>query len=244
MTGFPEISIPSADVCLVLMPYAALERPSIALSILKATLAGTLEFAATVVYGNLLFADEIGAYTHDIVGKTQSHSASPASGLFPKPLSRISNRTTRTISRMCAWASKAFCRWSGPTAAVGSCPESSKTSGRAGGGFIDRLALQDTLASGPSIVGCSSTFQQHCASLALLRRIKELDPSVSHGHGRRELRIVHGACHAPGMQLGRLRGFRRSRGTFPDSVPPASGKSGQDTGTFDFHGAADFGQLA
>ena len=34
------------------------------------------------------------------------------------------------------------------------------------------------LKRGPRIVGCTSTFEQHCPSLALLRRIKELDPTV------------------------------------------------------------------
>src|SRR5262249_13211091 len=43
--------------------------------------------------------------------------------------------------------------------------------------FVDEVA-RAVLARRPRIVGCSSTFEQHCASLALLRRIRELDPSV------------------------------------------------------------------
>src|SRR6185503_10281635 len=43
--------------------------------------------------------------------------------------------------------------------------------------FIERVA-EAVLADRPRIVGCTSMFQQHCASLALLRRIRELDPSV------------------------------------------------------------------
>jgi magnesium-protoporphyrin IX monomethyl ester (oxidative) cyclase len=43
--------------------------------------------------------------------------------------------------------------------------------------FIDRVA-EAVLALQPRIVGCSSTFQQHCASLALLRRIRTLAPEV------------------------------------------------------------------
>ena len=34
------------------------------------------------------------------------------------------------------------------------------------------------VATKPKIVGCSSVFQQHCASLALLKRIHELDPEI------------------------------------------------------------------
>jgi ribosomal peptide maturation radical SAM protein 1 len=43
--------------------------------------------------------------------------------------------------------------------------------------FISRL-VNEILARNPAIVGCSSTFCQHVASLALLRRVKELAPHV------------------------------------------------------------------
>ncbi|HSN86640.1 MAG TPA: RiPP maturation radical SAM C-methyltransferase, partial [Thermoanaerobaculia bacterium] len=43
--------------------------------------------------------------------------------------------------------------------------------------FVDRAARR-VLARGARIVGCTSTFEQHTASLALLRRIREIDPSV------------------------------------------------------------------
>ena len=38
--------------------------------------------------------------------------------------------------------------------------------------FIDRIARR-VIETGARVVGCSSTFQQHCASLALLRRVIE-----------------------------------------------------------------------
>lgn len=44
-------------------------------------------------------------------------------------------------------------------------------------GFLDFLANR-ILAGNPAVVGCSSTFQQHVASLALLRRIRERAPHV------------------------------------------------------------------
>jgi len=43
--------------------------------------------------------------------------------------------------------------------------------------FVDWTAGK-ILATRPRIVGCTSTFQQHVASLALLRRLKQLDPSI------------------------------------------------------------------
>jgi len=44
-------------------------------------------------------------------------------------------------------------------------------------GFVDQCARR-VLEDRPRIVGCSSMFQQQCASLALLRRIKQLAPEV------------------------------------------------------------------
>src|SRR5205807_9031647 len=43
--------------------------------------------------------------------------------------------------------------------------------------FTDEAARR-VLATGARVVGCTSTFEQHVASLALLRRIRELDPDV------------------------------------------------------------------
>jgi len=43
--------------------------------------------------------------------------------------------------------------------------------------FTDEAARR-VLATGARVVGCTSTFEQHVASLALLRRIRELDPEV------------------------------------------------------------------
>lgn len=43
--------------------------------------------------------------------------------------------------------------------------------------FVAEIALE-IAASKPRILGCSTTFQQHCAVLVLTRRVKELDPSI------------------------------------------------------------------
>jgi ribosomal peptide maturation radical SAM protein 1 len=47
----------------------------------------------------------------------------------------------------------------------------------AAGQFIDDTARR-VLATGARVVGCTSTFEQHVASLALLRRVRELAPGV------------------------------------------------------------------
>jgi magnesium-protoporphyrin IX monomethyl ester (oxidative) cyclase len=47
----------------------------------------------------------------------------------------------------------------------------------AAGPFIDEIA-GDIVRLSPRIVGCTSVFSQNCASLALLRRVREMDPSI------------------------------------------------------------------
>jgi ribosomal peptide maturation radical SAM protein 1 len=163
------------DVCLVLMPYAAVERPSIALSILKSVLVRD-GIGASVVYGNLLFAEEIGVYAHDIVGKSQSHSlagewtfASAAfPGFEPDPDAYFAH-IGRGLEALLPLVRRQGGRGALRPILAGIRKRTPE--------FIDRLARR-ILDARPRIVGCSSTFQQHCASLALLRRIKALDPNV------------------------------------------------------------------
>lgn len=54
------------DVCLVLMPYAAMERPSLALGLLKASLTES-GINSTALYPNLWFAQEVGIYNYKII---------------------------------------------------------------------------------------------------------------------------------------------------------------------------------
>jgi magnesium-protoporphyrin IX monomethyl ester (oxidative) cyclase len=163
------------DVALVLMPYAAIERPSIALSILKTVLAQE-QITNTVVYGNLMFAEEIGVYAHDIIGKTQSHSLGGewtfASAAFPG-FQCDEEAYFEHIGPGLTALTQLVHRHGGQGTTQGIL----RAVRRRTPDFIDRLARR-LLEARPRIVGCSSTFQQHCASLALLRRIKELEPSV------------------------------------------------------------------
>lgn len=157
------------DVCLVLMPYASVERPSIALGLLKACLQRS-EIQTAVLYPNIWFAQEIGldVYTvlsdilvMDFLGEwTFSGAAFPD---FQPDHSEYLRLTTES----------AYCRClpgTNPKEVLWEVREKATL-------FIERLA-QSVLDLRPRIVGCSSTFQQHCASLALLRRIRELDPEV------------------------------------------------------------------
>jgi len=150
-----------SSVVLVNMPFAAVERPSIALGALKGMLLEK-DISCSVIYANIDFASKIGLRSYyfinslppvtlvgDWIFSAAAFEHSPDTddmflsecqkiGIPGKPLMAIREHVTD---------------------------------------YIDELAEQLLLDS-PKIVGCSSTFQQHCASLALLKRIKEKNPCI------------------------------------------------------------------
>jgi len=161
------------DVCLVCMPYAAVQRPSIALGVLKACLAGT-GIRCGVVYANLEFAALIGVDTLSMMNFMRTDSLIGEwtfSGVaFPehqRPVNEILGQVKR-------YQPPNLPRTSVDEAKFADVIERVRAEAP---GFIDNLARR-IVKRGPRIVGCTSTFEQHCPSLALLRRVKELDPSI------------------------------------------------------------------
>jgi len=150
------------DVCLVNMPYAGLERPSIGLGILEAYLKKDHRSFRSI-YANLLFAEHIGldAYyfielssNEDLLGEwTFGGLAFPEfSPDWNKYFDLFRDMNEVLKSKIIAVRAKTD-------------------------EFIASLS-QQILSLNPRIVGCTSTFQQNCASLALLRKIKQMQPSV------------------------------------------------------------------
>jgi ribosomal peptide maturation radical SAM protein 1 len=173
-----EKSMP--EVCLVQMPYAAVERPSLALGVLKASL-DRRGLGCRVLYPNSWFAEEIGLEVY----------------------AGINSFTFNTLLGEWTFSAAAFPEFAPDHAEffalavvyselfIGKKKDTLMVRARQGETvvdvfhrirkatvpFVDRVA-RAVLSEGPRIVGCTSTFQQHTASLALLRRIRELDPSV------------------------------------------------------------------
>ena len=167
---------PTQDVCLVLMPYAALERPSIALSILKTSL-GQIGINSQIIYGNLLFAEEIGPHIYDMICKSQSHCligewtfSKVAFPEFEADHDAYFQHVRRGVNGL-----ESLAKAIGSQISVKDLIYRIKEKTEA---YIEKMAYH-VLSFEPKIVGCSSTFQQHCASLALLRKIKELAPEVT-----------------------------------------------------------------
>lgn len=165
------------QVCLVHMPYSDLEWPAIGLGLLKAYLAQR-RISTKVLYGSLDFAAAVGLDVYRGVSVTAPESLlgewTFAKAAFPDAthderayLAWIADRLPderqfRNLRRLYGDE--------GSLQLLGAVRDLAPA-------FTDALARQ-VIALGPRIVGCTSTFQQHCASLALLRRIKELSPTT------------------------------------------------------------------
>lgn len=157
------------DICLVNMPYAPVRVPSIALGILQAVLEKD-GFSVQCNYANIHFAAEIGVRDYSrlwmilrsenaIAEWTFSHVAFPEHSPDPQEFIKLLDERNSH-----------FLDLPNP---VGRLLTVRNIASR----FVDQLADQ-ILALKPRIVGCTSTFFQHVSSLALLRRIRELDPTV------------------------------------------------------------------
>lgn len=169
---------PGPDVCLVSMPYATLSTPSLALGLLKAILAAD-GIAATVAPANLWFAETVGLPRYElcshrapIVWLTGEWTfAEAAFGDDPRRAAKDAEYRRQVTA---AVAKRGLAGTATDSAAFADDLRELRAAATA---FVDQAARR-VLATGARVVGCTSTFEQHVASLALLRRIRELDPGV------------------------------------------------------------------
>lgn len=150
------------DVCLVNMPYSSITTPSLALGLLETYIT---EFGHRVetIQANMEFAKQVGLAEYQVINDsfhecllgewTFSTIAFPDKETDDEAFFALFADIT-TIEKQQLLKVRA------QTAA-----------------FIDELADR-ILAQQPKVVGCTSTFQQNCASLALLRKIKSIKPNV------------------------------------------------------------------
>lgn len=159
-----------ADVLLVNMPFADVQRPSIALGLLHASLEGT-GIRSEVVYANFGLAETIGLVAYQAMQSAPTdHLLGEwcfSGSIFPEDAERDEEYLNLIVEVRCNGFPATFeqrkdlMRW-----VRSKCGE-----------YVGRLA-ESIVARGPRVVGCSSVFQQHCASLALLKRVRELSPET------------------------------------------------------------------
>ncbi len=157
------------------MPFAALQRPSLALGLLTSSLRSA-DISTETVYGNIAFAETIGvpvfhliaeATPHVLLGEwIFAHSAfgddTPSLEPIGSGLSHFSRELIDAILAEGGHADLRALRWH---------------LRRRASRFVDELSA-DILARRPKVVACTSMFDQHVASLSLLQRIKALEPRI------------------------------------------------------------------
>lgn len=167
-------------IVLVQMPYAGVEHPSLALGILQAELTRQ-GLESRVLYPNLQWCEELGVGPYHAISATQTEFLI-GEWTFSRAVFGPFGSDEEFLGRACQRIGRDV---------VLAAREAAE-------GFVDRVA-REILAMGARVVGASSTFQQHCASLALLRRVKTLEPSVA--------TVLGGAnCEGP-MGLAAARNF-------------------------------------
>jgi magnesium-protoporphyrin IX monomethyl ester (oxidative) cyclase len=158
------------DVVLVSMPFAEVQRPSIALGLLRASL-NRAAIPSEIVYANFGLAEAIGLVAYQAIQSTPTdHLLGEwcfAPCLFPGMDLDDEEYLEIVLEVRCHGfhadleQRKDQMRWVRARSIA----------------WLDRLT-DDILSRQPHIVGCSSVFQQHCASLALLKRIRESSPDT------------------------------------------------------------------
>jgi ribosomal peptide maturation radical SAM protein 1 len=162
-------------ITLVLMPFIDIERPSLALGLLKAALKRD-GISVDVIYANLLFAQQVGIHASSLPLRIWATSLIGewvfAGAAFPD----FSPSDDRYLEE-CIVPFAQFHADGDPSPLVRALRRELRRLRAAAPAFINQVA-RDLLTKRPKIVGCSSTFFQQAASLALLRRVRELDPEV------------------------------------------------------------------
>jgi magnesium-protoporphyrin IX monomethyl ester (oxidative) cyclase len=157
------------------MPFADVGRPSLGLGLLKAALSANA-IPADVVYANVLFARHVGLQAAHLPQRFWPTSLIGewvfAGAAFPGFAPDDGRYLDETIAPFARFHSAGD---PGPISRS-VCAELRRLRSAAPG-FVDQLA-RTILARRPLVVGCSSMFAQQVPSLALLRRIRELDSNV------------------------------------------------------------------
>lgn len=170
------------------MPFGPVLWPSLGLSLLKAGL-GREGIAAEIRYFTLTFASMIGERAYSKIAMSGTLTVVELAGewIFSHALfDQSPGDVRRYVDEVLV--GRAGSRGSPARIPAGVVDLILKTRGRVGG-FLDRC-VEDVVAARPRIVGFTSVFQQHLASLALARRLKAALPEVP---------IVFGGANLEGM---------------------------------------------
>lgn len=165
-------------IYLVSMPFASVEWPSIGIGLLAAA---TRKEGMNVkaIYPSLLFAETIGIFEYDLIAAVARANSLFAEWFFSRAAFKdYKFADDEYLSIYLADDSDLLKLAKGfygnnETLLINKFKEIRREAEK----FIEKIAL-NIVEEKPEIVGCSNSFMQHCSSLALLRKIKEINPSI------------------------------------------------------------------
>ncbi len=171
-----------ADVALVSMPFGPMGQPSLALSLLKSALAPR---AVQTFYFNLPFARRIGVPLYEWITETNPFQGSLlgewifSRGLFPASAAAERRYLDEVLLAPTAhWLADSGDEPAFVTPLPPALVEDLLQVRQEVDGFLD-ACVEEVLACRPRLVGLTSVFQQHVASLAFARRLKARAPEVA-----------------------------------------------------------------
>ncbi|MEW6742090.1 MAG: RiPP maturation radical SAM C-methyltransferase [Planctomycetota bacterium] len=166
-------------VLLVVPPFIDLTRPALGVSQLKANLEAQ-GFPTEVLYLNLRFAERLGVDRYETIQGRLTYYALAGEMIFSHVLF---NRSDEDLERYVAEVLVPRRPKEGTTdtelqqsAAVAT--EMLRGLIREAREFCEKEAVDEILARDPWLVGLTSTFQQNCASLAVIQAIKKRRPDI------------------------------------------------------------------
>jgi len=161
-------------ICLINPPFGAIEHPSLALGLLQAS-AERAGFSCRSLYANLAFAERLGPDLYFWLANTTSFRNLLGEWVFGGLLSPESGAAAEEyLQRFLDESQESDFQVMMPGHDL---RETLRQARQMAAEFIEQLAVE-VVAARPRIVGCTSTFQQNCAALALLKRIRQLDDRV------------------------------------------------------------------
>jgi ribosomal peptide maturation radical SAM protein 1 len=167
------------DVLLVSAPFGPLLSPSLGLSLLQPQVQAR-GFSCQIEYLTLRYAQRIGqalyfkiALEHRAMARAFVGEWIFSHALFDWPEDRAERYISDVLLKPPSWLGRNPTR--PPSRADVQAVRTARSAVR---GIVDEWAAA-IVARAPRIVGFSSVFQQHCASLALARRIKALGPDIA-----------------------------------------------------------------
>jgi len=184
----------SVPVCLINPPFGAIEHPNIGLGLLKAS-AHKAGVSCRILHASLGFADRLGLPLYFWFASSPNYLDFLGEWLFAGELFSGNDDDGEYLQRFLVGNLERDLRFLLPGQNI---TERLYQMRHMAAEFIEQTA-SEVVASRPKVVGCTSSFQQNCAALALLKKVRQLDDSV--------VTLLGGAnCETP-MAYGLRRGF-------------------------------------